>query len=674
MVPLEEHLNTIHTKEDKIVVCWYCNIVVDKILWIHLNEHLSTVKNPTTPDKPKLNAGTVQNASSQEVKSIEAKPVEIKTKLAEVPTPDPIPAKANESPSKSIPELNKPDVVEPQVVKVIEEGVGLSTDKKGPAWSPDQERQRRPSSPMLTIAKAPVELAASTIPFSSFFQKKSFHIQEPKAKEAVKPPEPTVKPPEPVEKPPEPIEKPSASPTVKPPEPEEKPRRTSGEKAKISISEYTKKRQMSGDKPVINIPVSSQMFPMSKDIGLDAVTHGKMSGPAKFPETIGVPEDKGKRMLDQRSPLSEVTSEPAVDPKISPRQEKVSGIGIIGGSGKKEPMRPPTPLDRPVTPTVTRSPDAGSSRSTTPGDRLSRPTTPLDWPVGSSRRQSAEGNPRRLSETYYKEKPRPVITEEMERQIIYGRAMPRRLNSVSPSQEKEKVSFSPEDPVTNVGSDLKEKKAVPDSSQDKDSISPEDKSKDSVSLKDTDKSKESVSSESEVLAVETIDAEKEAEREKEKRQEKRKQEERDRLSRNEKLAAVRREIELRFQEEELKRMKDKETQKKRDEELREKIRIEEEKLKQERDKKADDKRKSKKRSKKKHKRKGKDSDTETADQDYDDAKRSRRESLDEQPDTQEPAHAQEEKKLQREESPDQYEQLKLNFLSQQKQALENEIR
>merc|ERR1712142_1422880 len=48
-----------------------------------------------------------------------------------------------------------------------------------------------------------------------------------------------------------------------------------------------------------------------------------------------------------------------------------------------------------------------------------------------------------------------------------------------------------------------------------------------------------------------------------------------------KLAAVRREIELRFQEEELKRKGDKEAQKKHDDELREKIRIEEEKLKKE---------------------------------------------------------------------------------------------
>ena len=59
-------------------------------------------------------------------------------------------------------------------------------------------------------------------------------------------------------------------------------------------------------------------------------------------------------------------------------------------------------------------------------------------------------------------------------------------------------------------------------------------------------------------------------------------------------------------------MKTKEAQKKREEFLRDKIRIEEEKLQEERDRKAEERRKAKKRSKKsKHKKKDRDSDTET---------------------------------------------------------------
>ena len=127
---------------------------------------------------------------------------------------------------------------------------------------------------------------------------------------------------------------------------------------------------------------------------------------------------------------------------------------------------------------------------------------------------------------------------------------------------------------------------------------------------------------------------------------------------------------IRFQQEELMRMKTKEAQKKREEFLRDKIRIEEEKLQEERDRKAEERRKSKKRSRKsKHKKKDRDSDTETPE------KVIKKEEEEEKKETDEEQEAlAEETKPGTQKSPDQYELLKMNFLSQQKQALENELR
>ena len=134
------------------------------------------------------------------------------------------------------------DAETPPVVGSVNTEIKVSAVKKGPVSPPPEpERQRRPSSPMLTIAKAPEELAASTIPFSSFFQKKSLFPKEEevKVKEHDKPTKPTIKPPEPKEKPPpspEPILKPP-EPLAKPPieQPEEKLRRISGEKPKMNL-------------------------------------------------------------------------------------------------------------------------------------------------------------------------------------------------------------------------------------------------------------------------------------------------------------------------------------------------------------------------------------------------------------------------------------------------------
>merc|ERR1739848_267559 len=128
-----------------------------------------------------------------------------------------------------------------------------------------------------------------------------------------------------------------------------------------------------------------------------------------------------------------------------------------------------------------------------------------------------------------KEKPKPVVTEEMERQIIFGGALMKgtKLNISSESLPSRK-------------SEEKSEKSSPTEDRDthERSISPEESK-----------------SEQEI-------AEEKRKQEKEDRERKKKQEERDKMSREQKLAAVRREIELRFQEEELKRKRDKEAQKK----------------------------------------------------------------------------------------------------------------
>ena len=207
LVPLEEHLNTVHTKEEKIIKCWYCNIVPDHILWVHLLEHLNNVKNPTTPDKAKESGGATNNPTPEKAKDSEEATtskqgahinVTERAKVENKQTVD-----SGHSPAKSSKSISKPLDSLADESKPVNTEIKVSAVKKGPVSPPPEpERQRRPSSPMLTIAKAPEELAASTIPFSSFFQKKSLFPKEEKVKEHDKPTKPAIKPPEPKEKPP----------------------------------------------------------------------------------------------------------------------------------------------------------------------------------------------------------------------------------------------------------------------------------------------------------------------------------------------------------------------------------------------------------------------------------------------------------------------------------------
>ena len=523
-------------------------------------------------------------------------------------------------------------------------------------------------SPPLKTAKLPGELAASTIPFSSYFKNK-----KPETSTELKPPEPSteLKPAEPSTelKPPEPSTelKPAETSTeLKPPEPVVPPvRRPSGEKPKISLSEYTQlhkiRRHSSGDgsdKPEKPEPVPSSVTrslipaPLVASNEKLSVKERNVSGSGDLRseterKNISWKLDKERR----KSGSGDYPGESKPKPEISPRLEHVIIKGNIGLGGKVvEPMRPPTPLDRPRTPSVSPSPDG--SRSTTPGERMSRPTTPLDRPLSASRRASSEQKPRRLSENYYpKEKPKPDLTEEMERQIIYGGFLKRRgkgkPEEFSPNnQEEERKEMKKEDFIEPEEQEVKSEVKV-----------------ESVELKMKE----------EGPIEETIEQKQQRER-----REKRIQDEKDKLTREEKLAAVRREIEMRFQEEELKRMRDKEVTKKKENELREKIRIEEEKLRKEKEKIVSEKKRlkaEKKRSRKsKHKRR--DSEVEVVDLVEDDvrpAKERRRESVDDEeskemtPENIEPVKEKFKKQ-------DQYEMLKMNFLSQRKQAIENEIR
>eukprot|EP00088_Acartia_fossae_P003726 TRINITY_DN11595_c0_g1_i11.p1 TRINITY_DN11595_c0_g1~~TRINITY_DN11595_c0_g1_i11.p1 ORF type:complete len:1111 (-),score=315.09 TRINITY_DN11595_c0_g1_i11:203-3247(-) len=174
------------------------------------------------------------------------------------------------------------------------------------------------------------------------------------------------------------------------------------------------------------------------------------------------------------------------------------------------------------------------------------------------------------------------------------------------------------------------------------------------------------------------------------------------MTREQKLAQVRKEIELRFQEEEQRRIRDKEAQRKHEENLREKIRIEEEKLRKEKEKIAQEKRRAKeeKRKAKKAKRKRRHSDDRKgggrSSEEEPESKKGRRDSQDnrrsqsqENNDEVEIMEVEESNEgaaekptadllpppvsAARPKSPDQYEQLKLNFLSKQKAALEKEL-
>jgi len=572
-------------------------------------------------------------------------------------------AKQRQVPSKTSP-VKTPQETKPRSPPLQHHSLSVSPQPISP----------KSESPPLTTVKLPGELAASTIPFSSFFQKKNETFSDYKSSlSKVSTFEP--------KKPMEPISMSfqstldirdtkkeenwstttSLGPTetilsgsIKLPSPEKliptlqnnqipsstdvgadtgeiltTPRVIEKQK-KITLSEYTKIRRShaSGEsakdeRKALDVkPQESKSldYPVKeKFIGNETkMSQCAESRSAEDPKPVlELPEARhseaaenstGAEVTTSTSALCKLQSGTLPDPKVKD--------SVNTENKPMELMRPPTPLDPPITPTVTPSPDIDSSRSTTPGERVSRPTTPLDRSASSSRRHSSEQKVRRVSGNYPKEKPRPVLTEELERQIIYGGALL--------------------------------------------------KGKAKIKLDENDKEKESDSSSLKVKVDEERD-----------KREKRKQEEREKLSREEKLSAVRKEIEMRFQEEELKRMRDKEAQKKRELELQEKIKIEEEKLRKEKEKIALEKRRAREEKKKakkaKYRKKEEGSETESKDKTVEDDKPDDSQEVVLEKDIDEEL-VEKPKTAERERSPDQYEKLKLNFLSQRKQALENELK
>ena len=689
LVPIEGHLNTLHTKEAQVTSCPYCHLTLDKLIfWVHLKEHMDPKigQTVTTPEKSKVkdsSADTTLELETPEKPATQTKP-DSETTAGCKPeplkiTPEPVKPAPEPEPMKAI---SEPGPVNSQTVASVETrdpNEDITLDKRAvvePSLSPLSQdapaeptklventfdgvqvetRRRRPSSPILKTAKPPEELAASTIPFSSFFEKRKTE--------------------QPWESKPTGTEHGYTGPV----------RRMSGEKPKISLSEYTKihrgrDKQVSGDRlektPEPRETMKSPFEHQRVDLTEAGERERKYSGaelerfsPEKpiFDERPRVQSgDKifpRERKLSDQMDLTKVketgaeqerklsgtgaltvpdSRQPSLKPPKSPLPEKERGTGKPG-----EPMRPPTPLDRPVTPSGAPSPEGGSSRSTTPA---SRPTTPLDRPA--SRRPSSDQKQRRLSESYVpKDKPKPVLTEEMERQIIYGGILLKTKGQV-------KARDSESDKKSPVESDKR---------------SPAESDKKSPAESDKKSPAENVG---EAFERTEERVESSQEREDRERRERRRQEERDKLSREQKLSAVRREIEARFQEEELKRIQDKEAQKRKEAELRERIRIEEEKLRKEKEKIAAEKKRlkaEKKRARKsKHKRRSSEIEVIELEEEEEKVKpprdeEVRTEKLSLPPPVQCRAKS-------RSRSPDQYEQLKLNFLSQRKQALENEIR
>jgi len=745
LIPIEIHINT-HTKEVKATRCEYCSLELGTtIYWNHIQDHMPGKSDGNSPDKipaAPLQGGEAPTSTSQ----ILPGPATI------IFTPT-----TSTSVKQSTPE-SKPTVT------TSGGNYGGKLRPPSPPGPPPPSSPSPPPSPPLQTAKAPEELAASTIPFSSFFKKKSsspesklksvFNIDESYSRN---------------ERPKEdlslttslytPCNSSSSISTSSLPsssastssrstdslagissrsslvdsvfsktgrdvdnikgtqsgvadtitkvsqiiatEPKSEPvsnvnvePKQQTPKQKISFSEYTKmrKKQLSSDDSVKPV---AKTTPAEEKVSEDTLTSPSLTDKASIEQkssnldsvessTIPISSVKERKVSVESYEVQELTTERRTSLEYNekkPRQmsgdsvsKQISADSVTAGKTIKPPkladaevMRPPTPLDQPpvhhgsgattpvgpsttptpsgpqpTTPITAPSPEA-SSRSTTPG--LSRPTTPAD----RSRRPSADQRSRRLSDTS-KEKPKPVVTEEMERQIIFGGALMKgtKLNISSESLPSRK-------------SEEKSEKSSPTEERDthERSISPEESK-----------------SEQEI-------AEEKRKQEKEDRERKRKQEERDKMSREQKLAAVRREIELRFQEEELKRKRDKEAQKKHDDELREKIRIEEEKLKKEKEKILLEKKrvKDEKRKAKKNKRKRKtsgDHDKSSSDD----------ETIPKKPKYDETEHNEESKNEDQEEehkdtiataepirpkSPDQYEKLKLTMLSKQREALEKEL-
>jgi hypothetical protein len=275
------------------------------------------------------------------------------------------------------------------------------------------------------------------------------------------------------------------------------------EKHKISLSDYAKfrKRQQSEDKDSFKIapiedtdsvkvaPKELDTKPEPEEAKPDPVVKKpdsvvKLPPPIFAPMAIPEPEkikpvaSEAERKLSVESyEVEELTKTKKVsgdyqrfDPrrKSTEKSSKNAEVKLVTPKPVDAAMRPPTPLDQPTTPTplsqpttptplgqpttpvhlaqpttptppvgpttpIAAPPSEGSSRSTTPG--LSRPTTPHD----RSRRPSSDQRTRRLSDN---SKPKPVLTEEMERQIIFGGALLKgsRLKSNSDNQKPEKES------------------------------------------------------------------------------------------------------------------------------------------------------------------------------------------------------------------------------------------
>ena len=249
---------------------------------------------------------------------------------------------------------------------------------------------------------------------------------------------------------------------------------TETKKHKISLSDYAKFRKKHTSEEKESIKTVESKEPETKFAEPEQAKQGPSTPPQPEPDVFEVENDSGKKErklsfeLERKLPNPvEAERKLSVDfaeelpksrrisgdyPRFDPRRVSTDlsprGDFKIVTPKPVDAMRPPTPLDRPITPTQSSQPTTplaqqpttptppattgqpttplgappsseGSSRSTTPG--LSRPTTPHD----RSRRTSSDQRSRRPSDNSvpHKEKPKPVLTEEMERQIIFGGAL-----------------------------------------------------------------------------------------------------------------------------------------------------------------------------------------------------------------------------------------------------------
>ena len=730
LVPLEDHLNT-HTKETKVVSCEYCQLPLHNIIfWEHLAMHMKGELAPS-PEKTEPVQSSAGEAGEVKIGTVDASlPANPKQLTIAVPDSKETPSAFEVKSDNTKPAEEEVSTSSGQSTNQLTKEDSVSSPSAGVISAPptsdqalSENRQRRPSSPLLTTVKPPSELAASTIPFSSFFKKHEIAPPQP-------PPPPSPSNAKAVEEPPrvEPsppplssshsLSEPEALKVVEPAALPEHPkpiapvqsapvkpsRRGSSDKQKISLSEYSKIRKLSGDKLKKDAKAAETSTKCDTEVRRSP-SEGREVRPLTpdekkpSPPVSAVKNERdvlSSLQKDRRFSGDPVAADQKTDRKsprlrlqISPDVEKdiIKGNRVYGGKGG-DSMRPPTPLDRPVTPSVPPSPDGpASSRSTTPGDKMSRPTTPLDRPPSASRRPSSDHKTRRLSGGFPKDKPKPVITEEMERQIIFGGALLKGKGLLSKSEES--LSSKSED-ITSPVDPAKKTKGTPPALQKVSPTTPPPKVSQTtpplskVSPTTPPSSKVSPTTETpevqeeEEKEKELTDAEKKAIEDK-RRREKWLQEEKEKRSRESALADIRKQIELRFQQEELERMKDKEAERKRQEEFREKIRVEEEKLRKEKEKIAAEKRRQKQRKKeaKRSRDRRRDPGIEVVDLEVEEEKEEHKSDKGTEEGEEAVVEEVEDKArppLAREKSPDQYELLKLNFLSQRKQALEDELR